>query len=173
MCGSLPGVRVSAISGDTGTGTIHPPVLLRYKPEHRHQCGSAGTSVSRLWGSQIAPGCRSHLRVPKPPQGPSCRQHSLSKRTAGVARSSARCSAWPQPLLGSVLVPEPAQPAMGLRSRCCRLLTGGLGTPKVTSLCPHAAVGARNNYKLPACPSSGVLSHMMSHIWDSTSWWGW
>lgn len=124
-------------------------------------------------GSQIAPGTQNHPKLPKPPHGPSRQQPALCKGTAGAARSRAGGSPWPQPLLGTVSVPEPAQPAVGLWSRCCRSLTGGLRTPEVTSPRLHAVMGAHNNYKLPACPSSGVLSHMMSHIWDSTSWWGW
>lgn len=43
---------------------------------------------------------------------------------------------------------------------------GRSGLPRLPA-CPHTVMGAHVNYRLPACPACGVLSHMMSHIWDS------
>lgn len=165
MCGSLPGVRVSAISGDAGTGTIHPPVPLRYKPEHWHQCRSAGTSVSRLWGSQIAPGSRSHPRVPKPPQGPPCRQPALCKGTAGAARSSARGSPWPQPLLDPNVGPRASPAGRGSPLSLLQVTDGG--TPDSRGHQPASPCSHGSPQQLQAsCVSFlwGFVTHDVSHL---------
>lgn len=75
-----------SVSEDTGTGTIHPSVPLRYNPEHQCQCCSP-LRVSR--NLRLVPvGFPNRPRVPKPPQGPSPLACSLQGHSWGSKEPS-------------------------------------------------------------------------------------
>lgn len=140
---------MSTASEDTQTGTSHPLVLCQYNPEHQHPfCGSAGTSSSFLGHSQTTPASQNHPRVPELPQVP----------------SAAASPPWAQKGQQGALGHSQCQPRM---QGSALAVAGDPRDSQGSQPCPHTVMGGHNNYSLPACPACGVLSHMMSHIWDS------
>lgn len=122
-CGSLPGVRVPDVSGDTGTGAIRPSVL---PPAGFPNCPRVPKPPQGPDpGSQNRPG------VPKPPRVPPA--SSLLSARAQLGQQGAEPGLALSPATPGPRVGPRASPAG--RGRC-RLLTGDLGLPRSPACVP-------------------------------------